>query len=155
MENQVSNNEIIANLCNPDAKISINNEEFRLLSSVDFSVHKSAIDKILELCTKDKSGSDTTFMRLMVDAGGCSGMQYHLILDDWKSSDMDLIVVDANSKVVFVTDNYSLEYIKGGSIKYMDAQILEDGTLGSGDFKIDNPNATGCCDCGNSFACGM
>ncbi|CAN5436933.1 hypothetical protein BH11ARM1_BH11ARM1_10800 [soil metagenome] len=81
-------------------------------------------------------------LRVWVAGGGCSGLQYGMALDDNAPEADDKVFEDHGIKI-FV-DGLSLGYMEGAFVDY-----VED-TLGGG-FKIENPNATSSCGCGNSF----
>lgn len=84
--------------------------------------------------------------RIRVEAGGCSGYSYKL--EDVAEGGMqkDDVVYEVDD-VVVVIDEKSGTFLKGTTLDY------EGGLNGQG-FKFSNPNAKGCCGCGNSFNCG-
>jgi iron-sulfur cluster assembly accessory protein len=91
----------------------------------------------------DQEGRDDLRLRVAVQPGGCSGMQYQLFFDE-RSLDGDL---ELNlSSVPVVVDRMSAPYLGGATIDFTD-------TIEQQGFTIDNPNAGGGCACGNSF-CG-
>ena len=79
-------------------------------------------------------------LRVYVDAGGCSGMEYGMAFDDKKADDE----VFAQDGVEVVIDPMSMNFLKGSEIDYVDS------LQGSG-FKIKNPNVHSSCGCGRSF----
>jgi iron-sulfur cluster assembly accessory protein len=79
-------------------------------------------------------------LRLYVEAGGCSGMQYGMAFDTKQADDE---VVQQNG-VEVVVDPMSLNFLKGSVIDYVDS------LQGSG-FQIKNPNVHSSCGCGKSF----
>ncbi len=79
-------------------------------------------------------------LRVYVDAGGCSGMEYGMAFDEKKPDD----AVVAQDGVEVVVDPMSQNFLKGSVIDYMDS------LQGSG-FKIQNPNVHSTCGCGKSF----
>lgn len=81
-------------------------------------------------------------LRVWVQGGGCSGLQYGMYLDE-NSPEKDDNVFEHSGIKVFV-DPYSLSLMDGSSVDYVD------DVLGGG-FKIENPNATASCGCGSSF----
>ena len=91
----------------------------------------------------DAEGRDDLRLRIAVQPGGCSGMQYEMFFDDRV---LDGDVESSVDGVPFVVDRMSSPYLGGASVDFVDT-IQEQG------FKIDNPNAGGGCACGNSF-CG-
>jgi iron-sulfur cluster assembly accessory protein len=91
----------------------------------------------------DQEGRDDLRLRVAVQPGGCSGLQYQLFFDE-RSLDGD-IALDLHG-VPVVVDRMSAPYLGGATIDFTD-------TIEAQGFTIDNPNATGGCACGNSF-CG-
>jgi len=91
----------------------------------------------------DQEGRDDLRLRVAVQPGGCSGMQYQLFFDE-RSLDGDL-ELDLNG-VPVVVDRMSAPYLGGATIDFTD-------TIEQQGFTIDNPNASSGCACGNSF-CG-
>ncbi|MDP9118615.1 MAG: iron-sulfur cluster assembly accessory protein [Actinomycetota bacterium] len=91
----------------------------------------------------DQEGRDDLRLRVAVQPGGCSGMQYQLFFDE-RSLDGD-VELDL-SGVPVVVDRMSAPYLGGATIDFTD-------TIEQQGFTIDNPNAGGGCACGNSF-CG-
>jgi iron-sulfur cluster assembly accessory protein len=79
-------------------------------------------------------------LRVYVEQGGCSGMQYGMVFDqerdgDWRTEQHGVPVL---------VDAFSADYLRGCVIDFSDA-------LTGGGFKISNPNAKQSCGCGKSF----
>ncbi len=93
---------------------------------------------------KFMAGADTPVagLRIMVAGGGCSGMQYSLRLEEKPQTDD--AIFEYEGLAVYV-DPMSSTMLEGVKVDFVD------GLEGSG-FKFENPNATGTCGCGNSFA---
>ncbi len=113
-----------------------------------FIVTEAAAQKIREISEKEnKVGFG---LRIRAYAGGCSGPQYQLGLDE--KADKTDYTVESNGVKVFI-DNDSLGFIEGASLDYIE------GEMGSG-FKVSNPNVPtsgGCgsgCGCGSGGGCG-
>ena len=79
-------------------------------------------------------------LRLFVETGGCSGLQYGMSFDEPKEGDQ---AFDSEGVTVLV-DAAALAQLKGSSIDF------DDGLHGKG-FEIRNPNAKSTCGCGKSF----
>ncbi|HEV7194119.1 MAG TPA: iron-sulfur cluster insertion protein ErpA [Jatrophihabitantaceae bacterium] len=91
----------------------------------------------------DQEGRDDLRLRVAVQPGGCSGLQYQLFFDERTlDGDHELDI----SGVPVVVDRMSAPYLGGATIDFTD-------TIEQQGFTIDNPNASGGCACGNSF-CG-
>lgn len=86
-----------------------------------------------------KEGPDR-HLRVYVEKGGCSGMQYGMVFDERREGDR---VTDRDGVSVLV-DAFSATYVQGAVVDFDDA-------LTGGGFKIRNPNARQSCGCGNSF----
>jgi iron-sulfur cluster assembly accessory protein len=91
----------------------------------------------------DQEGRDDLRLRIAVQPGGCSGLQYQLFFDE-RTLDGDLEL--AQQGVPLVVDRMSAPYLGGATVDYTD-------TIEQQGFTIDNPNASNGCACGNSF-CG-
>ncbi|RXH38138.1 hypothetical protein XH99_01900 [Bradyrhizobium nanningense] len=81
-------------------------------------------------------------LRLIVEAGGCSGFKYKMGLAEEAKSDET--VIECDGLKVFV-DNNSREHLVGTTIDF----VLAAESPG---FTFHNPNATACCSCGKSFS---
>ena len=105
------------------------------------ALSEAAAVKVRDLL--DQEGREDLRLRVAVQPGGCSGLQYQLFFDE-RSLDGD---IDLNlNGVPVVVDRMSAPYLGGATIDFTD-------TIEQQGFTIDNPNATGGCACGNSF-CG-
>ncbi len=91
----------------------------------------------------DQEGRDDLRLRVAVQPGGCSGLQYQLFFDE-RALDGDIEI--EHGGVPLVVDRMSAPYLSGATIDFTD-------TIEQQGFTIDNPNASGGCACGNSF-CG-
>ena len=89
-------------------------------------------------------GADTPVegLRISVTGGGCSGLQYGMVLEE--AAKADDTVVEVGSLKIFI-DPYSAPMLKGITVDFLDSME------GSG-FKFENPNASASCGCGNSFS---
>ena len=104
-------------------------------------ITNDAIKRIIEVQNKEQNNGK--FLRIKVLGGGCSGFQYNFNLDD-KINDDDLQISEKDH-LIAVIDKSSLQFLEGCSLDFV-------SNLGGAYFKIDNPNATANCGCGNSFA---
>ena len=78
---------------------------------------------------------------MAVEGGGCSGFQYALGFDSEPEEGDEVAEVHG---VRILVDRYSLPYLEGASVDYVD------GLMGAG-FQITNPNVEAACGCGSSF----
>ena len=79
-------------------------------------------------------------LRVYVEQGGCSGMQYSMVFDEERPNDAR---VEMHGVAVLV-DEFSAKYLRGALVDFSDS-------LTGGGFKISNPNARHSCGCGKSF----
>ncbi len=82
-------------------------------------------------------------LRILVESGGCAGMQYSMRLDACKADD----TVSERDGAQVLVDPSSATYLRGSTLDY------EDQLAGSG-FRLHNPNAVRSCGCGTSFETG-
>lgn len=108
----------------------------------EITITDSALSRIKEV--QSKNSNINKFLRIVVEAGGCSGLQYVFSLDDKKNDD-DIVVKISDNKVMVVSDPTSLEFLKDCEIDFVQE-------LGAQYFKVKNPNAKASCGCGSSFA---
>jgi iron-sulfur cluster assembly protein len=81
------------------------------------------------------------YLRCGVKGGGCSGFQYDLdVTNDKQDTDEEF----ESEGLRILCDPKSHIYLDGTEIDYK-------STLMGGGFVFSNPNATGCCGCGQSF----
>ncbi len=80
-------------------------------------------------------------LRLLVEAGGCSGFQYGMSFDDPKDDDVRC----ESEGLAMVLDPASAAYLNGTQVDF------DDGLQGKG-FELKNPNAQSTCGCGKSFS---
>lgn len=79
-------------------------------------------------------------LRVYVEQGGCSGMQYSMVFDEKRPDDL---AVEMHGVAVLV-DPFSAKYLRGTVVDFSEA-------LTGGGFKLNNPNAKQSCGCGKSF----
>lgn len=105
------------------------------------TVSAAAKEYITRLMT-DQQASPTTFVRVGVKSGGCSGLEYKLDFDT-VAKEGDQVFEDKGVKVV--VDMKSLLYLYGTELDYS-------GGLNGKGLTFNNPNASRTCSCGESFA---
>ena len=101
---------------------------------------KSAVEKLKDLLIEEQNPA--LKLRVFVEGGGCSGMQYGFTFDEDQSEDDFNFTFDT---VTVLVDSMSMEYLRGANIRYTD------DVMGSS-FVIDNPQAATTCGCGSSFS---
>ena len=103
-------------------------------------IKESAITKISDILAEENNPKAK--VRVFVQGGGCSGMQYGFTIDDEQNEDD--FEIPAGSLSVLV-DSISAQYLENASIDYGE-------DLSGSQFKISNPQAQTTCGCGSSFS---
>jgi iron-sulfur cluster insertion protein len=84
------------------------------------------------------------YLRVFVDAGGCSGFSYQFELDDTALAFDDVLFTSGNNRLVI--DEASLDMLRGSTIDYVQEMIKSS-------FQVtNNPQSESACGCGSSFA---
>jgi iron-sulfur cluster assembly accessory protein len=99
---------------------------------------ESAAEEVRGLMGKPENAGKN--LRVYVEQGGCSGMQYSMTFDEKRPDDF---AAEFHGVPVLV-DPFSAQYIHGAVVDFSDS-------LTGGGFKISNPNARQSCGCGKSF----
>ncbi|MDB6067812.1 MAG: iron-sulfur cluster assembly accessory protein [Pedosphaera sp.] len=103
------------------------------------SLTENAAGQIKHL-VQDNPENAGKHLRVYVEEGGCSGMQYGMVFDEKRADDF---VAELNGVCVLV-DPFSANHVRGSVVDFSDS-------LTGGGFKITNPNARQSCGCGKSF----
>jgi iron-sulfur cluster insertion protein len=99
---------------------------------------EDAMDEVKSLLAKSENAGKN--LRLYIEQGGCSGMQYGMVFDEKRDGDL----VSEGAGVSVLVDPVSVNYLRGAIVDY-------NSSLTAGGFKISNPNAKQSCGCGKSF----
>jgi iron-sulfur cluster assembly accessory protein len=102
------------------------------------SLTDSAANEVKALLEKPENAGKT--LRVYVEQGGCSGMQYSMVFDEPRADD----ACGQMHGVRVLIDPFSAQYLRGAVVDFSDS-------LTGGGFKISNPNARQSCGCGKSF----
>tara|TARA_B100000900_G_C20410143_1_gene646474 strand:- start:57 stop:386 length:330 start_codon:yes stop_codon:yes gene_type:complete len=105
-------------------------------------VTKEAKTKLISLMKEEGHDESSSFVRVGVNSGGCSGLSYDLGFDDKESED-DKSFEDNGVKIVVNKKSYL--YLIGTVLEYS-------GGLNGKGFVFNNPNASRTCGCGESFS---
>lgn len=133
--------------------------------STDILVTASCAARVKQLAST-RPNPESVYLRVFVDAGGCSGFQYKFLLlsedgshnnssnnggsldeedeDGTIDPEEDIIVVKDGARVVI--DEASLELVKGSTIDYVQEMIRSSFAV------MGNPQSESACGCGSSFA---
>lgn len=102
------------------------------------TVSERAAKRIARILSSEAPGS---MLRVSVEGGGCSGLQYKYDVVSEREDD-DFVIENPGATVLI--DSISLQYMGGSEIDFVDDLIGQS-------FQINNPNATAGCGCGTSF----
>lgn len=94
----------------------------------------------LQVLLKDRADAAQKGLRVQIVKGGCSGLNYEMLLDEKKPGD----AVVEREGVEFYVDAESATYLRDATLDF------RDGLTAAG-FQIVNPNAARTCGCGSSF----
>ena len=104
------------------------------------TITETAVAKIRDIMAEENNTN--LKLRVFVQGGGCSGMQYGFTLDEEQNEDdWDLDI----SGVKILVDSMSGGYLQGATVDYKEDQY-------GATFSIDNPAAKTTCGCGSSFS---
>src|SRR5580692_6769807 len=100
---------------------------------------ENAANEVRERLAADPAGAGKG-LRLYVEKGGCSGLQYGMVMDEKRADDF----ASSFFGMTVLVDPFSADYLRGAVVDFSDA-------LTGGGFKISNPQAAQSCGCGKSF----
>ena len=99
----------------------------------------SAAEQVRAMLANEKDAAGKR-LRVYVEKGGCSGMQYGMVFDEQRDGDF----ISEQDGLRVLVDKISADYLRGTVVDFSDA-------LTGGGFKISNPRAKQSCGCGKSF----
>jgi iron-sulfur cluster assembly protein/iron-sulfur cluster insertion protein len=102
------------------------------------SLTSAAAEEVKSMLTQPENTGKV--LRIYVEQGGCSGMQYSMVFDEKRPDDFSIEM----HGVSVLVDSFSAKYLRGTVVDFSNA-------LTGGGFKISNPNAKQSCGCGKSF----
>lgn len=104
------------------------------------TVTDQAVAKIQDILAEENNPN--LKLRVFVQGGGCSGMQYGFTLDEEQNEDdWDLEI----SGIKVLVDSMSGGYLQGATVDYKESEY-------GSSFTIVNPQAVTTCGCGSSFS---
>jgi iron-sulfur cluster insertion protein len=104
------------------------------------TITETAVAKIRDIIAEESNPA--LKLRVFVQGGGCSGMQYGFTLDDEQAEDDWNLEINGVSVLV---DSMSGNYLQGAVVDYKETNY-------SSNFTINNPQAKTTCGCGSSFS---
>lgn len=105
-------------------------------------ISPTAAQKVTALMAEDGMDPSTSFVRVSVTSGGCSGLSYDL---KFVAAAEDGDEMFSESGVSILVEKKSLLYLVGTTLEYS-------GGLNGKGFVFNNPNASRTCGCGESFS---
>ena len=112
----------------------------RLQRKTMITVTENAVAKLKDILAEENNPE--LKLRVFVQGGGCSGMQYGFTLDEDQNDDDWDLEIDG---VKVLVDSMSGGYLQGATIDYKEDQY-------GASFSIKNPSAQTTCGCGSSFS---
>lgn len=110
----------------------------------------SCMRRVEALAKKRNESLDQVYLRVYVDAGGCSGYQYKFEMtkdvEEEIDAEEDVIFLSDKSGARVVVDSASMELIQGSKIDFVQEMIKSAFAV------VDNPKSESACGCGSSFA---
>lgn len=110
-------------------------------AATSIKITDAAVQAVRETMAAEKR-DPSSYLRVGVRAGGCSGYSYDLEFTEDRRDD-DLVV--ERDGVRLLLDPKSEMFLRGTELDYS-------GGLNGKGFVFSNPNATGTCGCGESFS---
>jgi iron-sulfur cluster assembly accessory protein len=111
------------------------------------TISSSCVKQVHTLLKRRNKTPEEMFLRVFVDAGGCSGFTYKFELDDALMEEEDVVFeLEGGHGARVVVDEASLNLIQGSRIDYVQEMIK------SAFVVSDNPQSESACGCGSSFA---
>ena len=110
-------------------------------------ITEAARKKIKEILAGEEWKDKSTYLRVGITGGGCSGLSYKLELCDKSQRPID----EKHDKIFqfpeikVVVDRKSYLYLNGTTLDYVTQGL-------TGGFTFINPKAKGTCGCGTSFS---
>ena len=149
----------------PESEAAASSVEHDVKQS-DYSIliTSSAVEQICALAKlRNPSNPQDIFLRVYVDAGGCSGFQYKFELENEQSDDEDEGIdpdeditihcstfkdqaTDTEIKARVIIDTSSLDYLRGSKVDFVREMIRSSFAI------VGNPLSESACGCGSSFA---
>ena len=156
----INNNGDVTTTANTDS--SSDNTSIDNAGGGGIIVTTNCASRIRQLASS-RPNPNSIYLRLYVDAGGCSGFQYKFLLlseDDNGSNSTSSTddggedgTIDPEEDVVFtkdgmrvVVDQTSLDLLRGSTIDYVSEMIRSSFAV------VGNPQSESACGCGSSFA---
>jgi iron-sulfur cluster assembly protein len=106
------------------------------------NVSETAKAKVASLLAEEGKAIESSYIRVSVTSGGCSGLSYKMEFVD-VPQEGDKEIEDKGVRILI--EKKSMLYLIGTTLEYS-------GGLNGKGFSFNNPNASRTCGCGESFA---
>lgn len=111
------------------------------MSNINITITEQAAEIIKE--TMSDNDYQNGYLEILVVGGGCSGLKYQMGLSEYEEIGLDDVVTEDKGLKILTSKN-SAKYLDGAIVDY----VTNGAVIG---FKIENPNASKSCGCGESF----
>ncbi len=119
---------------------------FELADKPTVTLTEKAAGELNRVLTEQKSTlPENPVVRIKLAAGGCSGFEYGLGIDDAAKVNPEVDEVSEQFGIKMIVDKKSSLYLAGTVMDYYES-------LEKRGFTFENPNATKSCGCGSSFS---
>ena len=112
------------------------------MSNSNITITEQAAEIIKE--TMSDNDYQNGYLEILVVGGGCSGLKYQMGLSEYEEIGLDDVVTEDKGLKILTSKN-SAKYLDGAIVDY----VTNGAVIG---FKIENPNASKSCGCGESFS---
>lgn len=112
------------------------------MSNINITITEQAAEIIKE--TMSDNDYQNGYLEILVVGGGCSGLKYQMGLSEYEEIGLDDVVTEDKGLKILTSKN-SAKYLDGAIVDY----VTNGAVIG---FKIENPNASKSCGCGESFS---
>ncbi len=112
------------------------------MEATSIQITDAAAEAAVATMKSENRPLESTYLRVGVRAGGCSGYSYDLKFTD-ERRDNDTVI--EHGGVRLLVDPKSETFLKGTELDWS-------GGLNGKGFVFNNPNASGTCGCGESFS---
>lgn len=104
---------------------------------------EKAVKEIKHIMEDQNMPAESTYVRVGVRGGGCSGFSWLFTLDENYDEAKDIL--EEQDGLRLVMDKRSALYLEGTTVDFLE-------TLDKRGFSFNNPNARTTCGCGSSFS---
>ena len=111
-----------------------------------------AVDKVLEIISKQDNRENIAGLRVSVVGGGCSGFSYSLSFVEDTADQLDDKILEFEGTALDGSKLKLKVFVDQASLLYLDGNVDYAETLEGAGFKFNNPSVKSTCGCGSSFS---